>query len=63
MVEVIVASPNKDPNKPLEPAVQEFIKYILSKDGQAETTKAGVYPLINSTRMAGLKHIGMAETP
>jgi ABC-type phosphate transport system substrate-binding protein len=27
-----------------EPAVQEFIKYILSKDGQAETIKAGVYP-------------------
>jgi phosphate transport system substrate-binding protein len=53
---------NKDPKKPLEPAVHEFIKYILSKDGQAETIKAGVYPLINSTRAAGLKHLGVAET-
>ena len=49
---------NKDPKKPLEPAVQEFVKYILSKDGQAETMKAGVYPLVNATRMAGMKHIG-----
>ncbi len=54
---------NKDPKKPLEPAVQEFIKYILSKDGQAETIEAGVYPLVNSTRMAGLRHVGVAETP
>ncbi len=52
---------NKDPKKPLEPAVQEFVKYILSKDGQAETIKAGVYPLINSTRVAGLKHVGLAD--
>ena len=52
---------NKDPKKPLEPAVQEFIKYILSRDGQAETIKAGVYPLVNATRVAGLKHIGVAE--
>jgi ABC-type phosphate transport system substrate-binding protein len=31
-----------------------------AKDGQAETNKAGVYPLVSPTRMAGLKHVGVA---
>ncbi|MGA9598963.1 MAG: phosphate ABC transporter substrate-binding protein [Methylocystis sp.] len=36
---------NKKPGEPLEPIVAEFLKYVLSKDGQAQTEKGGYYPL------------------
>ncbi|MDH5361627.1 MAG: substrate-binding domain-containing protein, partial [Gammaproteobacteria bacterium] len=36
---------NKHPNKPLEPKVREFIKLILSKQGQQVVVKDGYIPL------------------
>ncbi len=36
---------NKAPNKPLDPLVREFIKFIYSKEGQAVVIKDGFFPL------------------
>ena len=36
---------NKAPNKPLDPLVREFIKFIYSKEGQAIVVKDGFFPL------------------
>ena len=36
---------NKTPNKPLDPLVGEFVKYILSKQGQEVVVKDGYLPL------------------
>jgi phosphate transport system substrate-binding protein len=36
---------NKAPNKPLDPIVGEFVKLILSKDGQEAVVKDGYMPL------------------
>jgi phosphate transport system substrate-binding protein len=35
----------KDPQKPLEPIVREFLTYILSYEGQNDVLKDGYYPL------------------
>ena len=39
---------NKTPNKPLDPLVREFIKFIYSKEGQAIVIKDGFFPLPQS---------------
>jgi len=36
---------NKAPNKPLDPLVAEFVKYVLSSDGQKVVVKDGFLPL------------------
>jgi phosphate transport system substrate-binding protein len=36
---------NKTPNKPLDPLVKEFIKFIYSKEGQSIVIKDGFFPL------------------
>jgi phosphate transport system substrate-binding protein len=36
---------NKAPNKPLDPLVKEFIKFIYSKEGQVIVIKDGFFPL------------------
>ena len=36
---------NKPPNKPLDPIVGEFIKFIYSKEGQQVAVKDGFFPL------------------
>jgi phosphate transport system substrate-binding protein len=40
---------NKAPNKPLDPIVREFIKYVLSQEGQQVVVKDGFLPLKNGT--------------
>lgn len=35
----------KDPRKPLDPLVKEFLTYILSFEGQSDVLKDGYYPL------------------
>jgi phosphate transport system substrate-binding protein len=40
---------NKAPNKPLDPIVKEFIKFIYSKEGQQVVIKDGFFPLNTST--------------
>ena len=36
---------NKNPSQPLDPLVREFVKYILSKEGQEVVVKDGYVPL------------------
>ncbi|HJX28568.1 MAG TPA: phosphate ABC transporter substrate-binding protein [Thermoanaerobaculia bacterium] len=36
---------NKAPNKPLDPLVREFVKYILSREGQEVVVKDGYLPV------------------
>ena len=50
---------NKDPKEPLDAVRREFIKYILSKDGQTETEAGGFYPITNADREADLKRLGI----
>ena len=50
---------NKNPGHAPDPTIEEFLKYILSKDGQTITMKAGFYPITNSVRMNNLKRIGI----
>lgn len=48
---------NKKPGKPLDPMVMEFIKFILSRDGQEVVIKDGFMPLPASVVDAELKKI------
>jgi phosphate transport system substrate-binding protein len=50
---------NKKPNEPIDPLRGEFIKYVLSKEGQAQTEKSGFYPLTSEMREKELKRIGL----
>ena len=36
---------NKNPSQPLEPLRSEFLKFVLSKSGQDDTSKDGYYPM------------------
>lgn len=40
---------NKAPNKPLDPLVREFVKYILSQEGQQVVVKDGYLPVTVKT--------------
>jgi hypothetical protein len=40
----------KKPDQPLDPLRGEFIKYILSRDGQTQTEKGGFYSVTNDIR-------------
>ena len=50
---------NKKPDAPLDPLRREFIKYILSKDGQVETEAGGFYSITNADRESDLKRLGI----
>ena len=51
---------NKAPDEPLDPLRAEFIKYILSKDGQTLTEKGGYYPISNEIREHELDTLGIS---
>jgi phosphate transport system substrate-binding protein len=36
---------NRAPGKPLDPLTREFVKLILSKDGQEGVVKDGYFPI------------------
>jgi phosphate transport system substrate-binding protein len=50
---------NKKPNQPLDPLRSEFIKYMLSKDGQTQTEMGGFYSITNADRENDLKRLGI----
>ena len=50
---------NKKPNEQLDPLRSEFIKYILSKDGQTQAEMGGYYPITNAIREEDLKRLGI----
>jgi len=51
---------NKKPGEPLDALRAEFIKYILSKDGQTETENSGYYPITEEIRKAELENLGLS---
>lgn len=51
---------NKRPDQPLDRLRAEFVKYILSKDGQTQAELGGYYPITNEIRENDLKKLGIA---
>ena len=52
---------NKAPGKALDPAILEFAKFILSRDGQTETIKSGFYPITEPLRSKALQVLGVSN--
>ena len=52
---------NKSPMKPVDAAVLEFLKYVVSRDGQNGTAKAGFYPITNAIRLKDLAILGASN--
>lgn len=50
---------NKHPNKPLSPIEAEFLKMVLSKDGQKIVEKDGYVPLSSKMATIELKKLGL----
>ncbi len=53
---------NKEPNHPLDALRGEFIRYVLSKDGQTQTEMGGYYPITNKIREEELRKLGLLPT-
>jgi phosphate transport system substrate-binding protein len=51
---------NRKPNQSVDPLRAEFIKYILSKDGQQQTERGGFFPISNEIRQSDLNKLGIA---
>jgi phosphate transport system substrate-binding protein len=51
---------NKKPNEPLDPLRAEFIRYLLSKDGQTQTEKGGFFPVTSENREHDLEGLGIS---
>ena len=51
---------NKKPGEQLDTLRSEFIKYILSKDGQTQTEMGGFYPITDAIREEDLKRLGIS---
>ena len=45
LARVVYMFVNKEPNKPLDPAIREFLRCVLSKEGQLKAKSAGYLPL------------------
>jgi phosphate transport system substrate-binding protein len=54
---------NKAPNKPLAPLEAEFVKMVLSKQGQEVVIKDGYIPLPAKVAAKALADLGLAEGP
>ncbi len=50
---------NKNPGRPLEPTRAEFVKFVLSKQGQQITVKDGYYPLPAAVALEDAKVLGV----
>ena len=53
---------NKAPGKPLDPMTQEFVKMILSKEGQQVVVKGGYFPIAKAVTDEDLQKISAAMT-
>jgi phosphate transport system substrate-binding protein len=51
---------NRKPSEALDPLRAEFIKFILSKDGQALTEKGGYYSINSDERQVDLGRLGIS---
>ena len=54
---------NKKPNVVLDPLRAEFIKYVLSKDGQEQTERDGFFAITSEIRNSDLAKLGIATSP
>lgn len=50
---------NKDPRKPLDPMRAEFLRYVLSKQGQQQVVKDGYLPLTAEMAAAAREALGL----
>ncbi|GJL79664.1 MAG: phosphate-binding protein PstS [Nitrospinaceae bacterium] len=48
---------NKAPGKPLDPLTREFLKMVLSKEGQEVVVKGGYFPIANAVAQEDLRVI------
>ena len=53
---------NKEPNKPLQPLEREFVKMVLSKQGQQVVVKDGYIPLPGQVVEKHLAQLGISST-
>ena len=53
---------NKKPDQQLDKPVAEFVKFLLSKDGQMQTEIGGFYSITNDDREIDLKKLGIATS-
>jgi phosphate transport system substrate-binding protein len=53
---------NYKPNSELDPLRREFLKYVLSKDGQETVIKDGYFPITAAARTKALKAIGVEDS-
>ena len=51
---------NKNPNRKMDPAPAEFIKFVFSKAGQQATVKDGYFPVTSRLAEQDLKKIGVS---
>lgn len=49
----------KDPKKPMDTLSGEFVKYVLSRDGQLQAKKGGYYPITRNIREHELTRLGL----
>lgn len=49
----------KNPKAPLDTLSGEFVKYVLSKDGQTQAKKGGYYPITRNIREHELTRLGL----
>jgi phosphate transport system substrate-binding protein len=54
---------NKKADHPLDALRGEFVKYILSKDGQDRTERGGFFPITNEIREDDLTKLGISISP
>ncbi|MSO90299.1 MAG: PstS family phosphate ABC transporter substrate-binding protein [Acetobacteraceae bacterium] len=50
---------NKNPSQPLDPVRAEFVKFMLSKQGQDATVKDGYFPVTSDIAREDLKALGL----
>ncbi len=50
---------NKNPSQPLDPVRREFVRFMLSKQGQEATIKDGYFPVAGRTAKEDLKNAGL----
>ncbi len=50
---------NKNPQRALDPLMSEFIKYVVSKEGQIATIKDGFYPISKEIADEDIKTLGI----
>jgi phosphate transport system substrate-binding protein len=49
----------KNPKSPLDTLSGEFVKYILSRDGQTQAKRGGYYPITRNIREHELTRLGL----